>query len=89
MDKKLDCIIIGSKESRDYFKIVIRKIETEGKCKLSSRGKNIDKMLKLAAYLIHTKDIKSKSVILNVGTFTPEGKDNEIIVPELVIELTR
>jgi len=89
VDKKIDLLIIGLKDSRDYFKIAIKKIEQEKRCKMSSRGKNIEKMTKLAAFLMHSKKLKVKAINLKAETFTPEGRDRPIIVPELTIELIK
>ena len=87
--KQLDYIIIGAKEYKEYYKLVLNKLDRENKCKMSSRGKNILKMLQLSAYLVHTKEIKTKSTTFNVSKFISKESGKEIIAPELVIELIK
>jgi hypothetical protein len=88
MESSENRIIIGNKEYRDYFKIVMNIIDHQKKITLTARGKeNIGRMLKLACFLNSEKEIKFGKCVPFSSKFIPENSDKEIIVPELSIEL--
>lgn len=89
-DNNKDIVIIGGKDFKTYFKVLMRKLDSDSIAYASARGKNILTLIDIATYITDIKkEITISSVEMFKSRFMPKDGTHEKAVSELNLILKK